>query len=95
MEEETPKYQIFLSTSPDVQRSSQAVLIDTPDDKYQCIYSGEGTLVDSLFIPAIMHNQVQKGNVYLLTHPDDYEAGMYSGLTAKEDPQWAQSRNSY
>lgn len=86
MEEETPKYQIYLSTSPEVQRSSQAILIDTPDDKYECIYSGEGTLTDEWFIPAIMHNQVQKGNVYLLTHPDDYESGMYSGLTAKEGP---------
>ena len=86
MEEETPKYQIYLSTSPEVQRSSQAILIDTPDDKYGCIYSGEGTLTDEWFIPAIMHNQVQKGNVYLLTHPDDYEGGMYSGLTTKEGP---------
>jgi hypothetical protein len=85
--DEAPKYQIYLSTSPEVQRSSQAVLIDTPDDKYQCIYTGEGTLTDSLFIPAIMHNHVQKGNVYLLTHPDDYEGGMYDGLKTKEEPQ--------
>jgi len=83
MESEPPKFQIYLSTSPDVQRSSQAVLIDTPDDKYQCIYTGEGTLVDELFIPAIMHNQVQKGNVYLLTHPDDYSSGMYDGIGDK------------
>ena len=87
MENEPPKYQIYLSTSPDVQRSSQAILIDTPDDKYECIYSGEGTLTDELFIPAIMHNRVQRGNVYLLTHPDDYESGMYSGLSTKGDPQ--------
>lgn len=87
MENEPPKFQIYLSTSSDVQRSSQAVLIDTPDDKYQCIYTGEGTLVDELFIPAIMHNQVQKGNVYLLTHPDDYDAGYYDALKPKEDPQ--------
>lgn len=77
---EPPKHQIYLSTSPDVQRGSQAILIDTPDDKYQCIYTGEGTLTDELFIPAIIHNRVQKGNVYLLTHPDDLDGGMYSQL---------------
>lgn len=87
MENEPPKYSIYLASSPDVQRSSQAILIDTPDDKYECIYTGEGTLVDSLFIPAIMQSRVQKGNVYLLTHPDDLDSGMYRQLEAKEDPQ--------
>ena len=87
MEEEPPKHQIYLSTSPDVQRGSQAILVDTPDDKYACIYTGEGTLTDSLFIPAIMNNRVQKGNVYLLTHSDDYDAGYYDSLKPKEDPQ--------
>lgn len=87
MENEPPKYQIWLSTSSEVQRSSQAILVDTPDDKFACIYQGEGSLTDSLFIPAIIHNRIQTGNVYLLTHPDDYESGYYDALKPKEDPQ--------
>lgn len=86
MENEPPKHQIYLSTSPEVQQSAQAILIDAPDDKYECIYNGEGTIVDEFFIPAILNQQVQKGNVYLLTNPDDYDAGMYDQLKTKEDP---------
>lgn len=86
--DELAKHQIILSTSAEVQRSAQAVCIDSPAaGNYTCIYAGDGCLADSLFIPAVMHRQVQKGNVYLVVNPDDYEGGMYSGLGYEEEPK--------
>lgn len=76
--------QIYLSTSAEMQRSAQAVCVESPvEGKYTCIYAGDGCLADSLFIPAVMHRQVQKGNVYLVVNPDDYEGGMYEGIGEK------------
>ena len=87
MEEETPKYQIYLSTSPDVQRSSQAILTEGADGKFICNYMGEGSMADAWFMPAVAQQQVLKGNVYVLTHPDDYEGGMYEHFKPREEPQ--------
>lgn len=79
---------ITIAYSDEVQRSAQAVCIDTENqDKYKCIYAGEGTITDEFYIPAVMANQVQKGNVYLITNPDDYKSGMYSQMTGEELPQ--------
>lgn len=83
--DELAKHQIYLSTSEEMQRSAQAVCIDSPETgNYTCIYAGDGCLADSLFIPAVMHRQVQKGNVYLVVNPDDYTGGMYDGIGSKE-----------
>ena len=67
-----------------MQRSAQAVCVEGKGNNYTCIYAGEGCLADSLFIPAVMHRQVQTGNVYLVVNPDDYQGGMYDGIGDKE-----------
>lgn len=85
--EEAPKYQIWLATSPDMQRSTQAILTEGADGNLTCNYLGEGSLTDALFIPVVMHKQVQKGNVYMMGHPDDMDAGMYDQLRSKEEPK--------
>ena len=87
MEEETPKYQIFLATSPDMQRSTQAVLQEKRDGSLECVYMGEGSPTDAWFMPAIMKDKVQRGNVFMMGHPDDVDGGMYEGIFPKEDPQ--------
>lgn len=82
--EELAKHQIYLSTSEEMQRSAQAVCVEgETEGKFTCIYAGDGCLADSLFIPAVMHRQVQKGNVYLVVNPDDYTAGYYDALGDK------------
>lgn len=86
MENEPPKHSIYLSTSPDMQRSTQAILLEAADGSLTCNYMGEGSLTDAWFIPAVIHREVQKGNVFVMSHPDDYEAGMYDQLKAKEEP---------
>ena len=85
--DEAPKYQIYLSTSPDVQRSTQAVLMEKADTSLECIYTGEGTITDEFMLPAIMKNKVQRGNVFMMGHPDDVDGGMYEGIFPKEEPQ--------
>lgn len=82
--DELARHQIYLSTSEEMQRSAQAVCVESPaEGKFTCIYAGDGCLADSLFIPAVMHRQVQKGNVYLVVNPDDYSAGYYDALGNK------------
>jgi len=87
MENEPPRHSIYLSTAPDMQRSTQAILTEGADGMMTCNYMGEGTLTDAWFIPAVVEREVLKGNVYVMTHPDDYEGGMYDQFKPKESTQ--------
>ena len=87
MESDLAKHQIYLATSPDMQRSTQAVLIEKPDGSLECTYTGEGTITDEWMLPAIMKNKVQRGNVFMMGHPDDVDGGMYEGIFPKGGPQ--------
>jgi len=80
MEDDLSKHQIILSTSPEMQRSAQAVCIPQPDGRVGRIYQGEGLLVDSWFIPAITYEQVKRSDVHIVVNPEDFQAGMYDNL---------------
>jgi len=84
MENIPTPYQVYLSTSEEMQRSTQAVLMEKADTSLECIYIGEGTITDAWFIPATIHQKVQSGNVFLMSNPDDFEGGMYDQMKEKE-----------
>jgi hypothetical protein len=83
MESEIPKHLIYISTAPDMQLSTQAVLTEGADGNLTCNYMGEGSLTDAWIIPAVVEREVLKGNVYVMTNPDDYEGGMYDNFKPK------------
>jgi hypothetical protein len=87
MENDPAAHSIYLSTSAEMQRSAQAVCIPQPDGRVGRIYQGEGLLVDSWFIPAIVHDQVKRSDVHIVVNPEDFQAGVYDGLGEQGGPQ--------